>query len=609
MSLSLCFPLFQARFPARMVNHHTDLLCFVFLLHPGVPLPWLCWSHVQTRGTHKDLPMDYVHFCSGVSSSRFARPQCWWGRHSQWGKTCHVSRRMGTSETNKLFVVGCLFHDSFVTQLPFSSSWFFFGSCWTALTYFPLHTSLRIAALGAAAVGQIPSSLFLISGISSEEMALQRVTGCSWGSGITLQLFSRPGSTSAPNLLAHHRNKGNNIKDIVIQLIGVIIKKIRTISTSQVVRSPAAEDLVRPCCVLRMFCHTYKIWSFPNEVDPKCLELPGGSLGLSLPFLVWLSRASVMLWSQCSTAVFAAHLELIDMAASPFPSWLPRSKSSRRESNLASCKTLGVQWGSGTPEQTRDAAAGWNQSRRRREMKQRWGCCVMRHWSCPVGTEVHTHTQTPWAAPSIPDTTRCPWSHELSAVPKMVSVGGLPALGVTAVLGCCKEHMFVAVAGPGLSASTRPVLKNTPDLANVSFGLMGVLEYCFSFGAIPPWAAAIKRAHSKAELQVCVCGGNIARAKQAEENLCFVFLKNPDAIAFYLNGNSDYSTNQPLLYQGLPVIIAQTKVCLSGVCCRGWGSLQWVAALTPSQSQAPGHRKQWCIPLTVLTGEYSCWVS
>lgn len=126
MSLSLCFPLFQARFPARMVNHHTDLLCFVFLLHPGVPLPWLCWSHVQTRGTHKDLPLDDVHFCSGASSPRFARPQCWWGRRSQWGKTCHVSRRMGTRETNKLFVVGCLFHDSFVTQLPFSSSWFFF---------------------------------------------------------------------------------------------------------------------------------------------------------------------------------------------------------------------------------------------------------------------------------------------------------------------------------------------------------------------------------------------------------------------------------------------------------------------------------------------------
>lgn len=78
-----------------------------------------------------------------------------------------------------------------------------------------------------------------------------------------------------------------------------------------------------------------------------------------------------------------------------------------------------------------------------------------------------------------------------------MSVEGPPALGVTAdtlpVLGCFKEHVFMAVADPSFNVSTRPVLKDTPCLANVSFGLsglqnglMGVFECCFSFGAVSP---------------------------------------------------------------------------------------------------------------------------
>lgn len=69
----------------------------------------------------------------------------------------------------------------------------------------------------------------------------------------------------------------------------------------------------------------------------------------------------------------------------------------------------------------------------------------------------------------------------------MVSVEGFPALGVTAdtllVLGCFKEHVFMAAADHVFNVSTKPVLKDTLHLANVSFGLsalqnrlMGVFE-------------------------------------------------------------------------------------------------------------------------------------
>lgn len=44
----------------------------------------------------------------------------------------------------------------------------------------------------------------------------------------------------------------------------------------------------------------------------------------------------------------------------------------------------------------------------------------------------------------------------------MVSVEGFPALEMTAnalpVLGCFKEHVFMAVGDPGFNVSTRPVL-------------------------------------------------------------------------------------------------------------------------------------------------------
>lgn len=53
--------------------------------------------------------------------SKFTRFQCWIDKYSQQGKTCHVSSIKGTNQTIKLFVVGCLFRDSFVTQPPSSS--------------------------------------------------------------------------------------------------------------------------------------------------------------------------------------------------------------------------------------------------------------------------------------------------------------------------------------------------------------------------------------------------------------------------------------------------------------------------------------------------------
>lgn len=103
------------------------LLSFLLNLIPSAS-PWgaFSWSHIDKEDTWGVAYgwWQFLFWCKHPPAK--PSPQCWYGKHSQQGKTCHVSRVMWTNKTNKLFVVGCLFHDSFVTQPPFSSSWFFF---------------------------------------------------------------------------------------------------------------------------------------------------------------------------------------------------------------------------------------------------------------------------------------------------------------------------------------------------------------------------------------------------------------------------------------------------------------------------------------------------
>lgn len=99
----------------------------------------------------------------------------------------------------------------------------------------------------------------------------------------------------------------------------------------------------------------------------------------------------------------------------------------------------------------------------------------------------------------------------------------------------------MAIADPRFNVSTRPVLKDTPRLANVSFGLsvlqnglMNFFVYCFSLGAVSP-AAVLKRALSNAALQVCMHKKTCTRKTDRGELLvCFFFFKS-GAIAFYLS--------------------------------------------------------------------------
>lgn len=74
------------------------------------------------------------------------------------------------------------------------------------------------------------------------------------------------------------------------------------------------------------------------------------------------------------------------------------------------------------------------------------------------------------------------------------------------------------------------MLKDTPHLANVSFGLsalqgrlMGVSECCFPFAAIPAGAAAMERAQSDAVLQARVHGGNMHVQNRQRRTWIWVF--------------------------------------------------------------------------------------